>query len=375
MTTNLFDHSLRTIAQHQAATGAYVACPNFPTYRYSWFRDGALIAYAMDIAGQHQSARRFHDWAARAVHRHAAEAERAIEKAGQGELLGEDYLHARYTLDGEAAAEKWTNFQLDGLGTWLWALAEHQRRTTAALPSETEETIELTARYLSALWRRPCYDLWEEHPHLLHPYTLAAISAGLHAAAELLPTGGQPLTTVASGIKAFLLSHGLRNGHLIKSFAPPDDPSRSSVDPLPGAAPSVDASLLGVATPYRLLAPNDPIMQATVARIEADLRCPGSGAHRYRADTYYGGGEWLLLAAWLGWYYVEVRALERARELLRWVEAQANARGDLPEQVCDHLLAPAFYPQWKARWGPVATPLLWSHALYLILHTALRRGD
>jgi len=27
--------------------------------------------------------------------------------------------------------------------------------------------------------------------------------------------------------------------------------------------------------------------------------------HRYADDTYYGGGEWVLLATWLGWYYVE----------------------------------------------------------------------
>lgn len=133
----------------------------------------------------------------------------------------------------------------------------------------------------------------------------------------------------------------------------------------------VDASLIGVATPYRLLLPYDPIIQATVARIETDLHCPGGGVHRYLADTYYGGGEWVLLTAWLGWYYAEIGEREKAQAALQWVEAQADAYGYLPEQVSMHLLSPERYAEWEARWGPPANPLLWSNAMYLILRYAL----
>ena len=45
---------------------------------------------------------------------------------------------------------------------------------------------------------------------------------------------------------------------------------------------------------------------------------------------------------------------------------QATVAGDLPEQVSDHLPAARFIESWR-RWGPVATPLLWSHAMYLTL--------
>ena len=37
--------------------------------------------------------------------------------------------------------------------------------------------------------------------------------------------------------------------------------------------------------------------------LEKDLRFPNGGVYRYREDVYYGGGEWILLSAWLGWYY------------------------------------------------------------------------
>jgi isomaltose glucohydrolase len=41
--------------------------------------------------------------------------------------------------------------------------------------------------------------------------------------------------------------------------------------------------------------------------------------------------------------------------------------GDLPEQVDHHLLHPDSRAEWIARWGSVASPLLWSHGMYLIL--------
>jgi GH15 family glucan-1,4-alpha-glucosidase len=363
---DLYHHSIETMQAHQAPSGAYVASPNFPTYRYCWFRDGAFTAYAMDVAGQHESARRFHRWVTGIVLGHADRVERAIGKARRGQPLGNDYLHTRYTVEGETGTEDWPNFQLDGLGTWLWALGEHARRGVEPLPPEWETAVWLVARYLAALWSTPCYDLWEEHPQYLHPYTLAALYAGLQAAAELTPAHRRLLVTVVDDIKAFVLIHGVRDGYLVKSLAPR---SGRVVESHPPSA--VDASLVGVAIPYRLLPPNDPIMRATVARVEADLHGPEGGVYRYLADTYYGGGEWVLLAAWLGWYYAGMGERKRARALLRWVEAQADPRGDLPEQVSIHLLAPTYYPEWEARWGTVARPLLWSHAMYVVLYHAL----
>jgi hypothetical protein len=30
---------------------------------------------------------------------------------------------------------------------------------------------------------------------------------------------------------------------------------------------------------------------------------------------------------------------------------------------------------WQARWGATATPLLWSHAMHVILHDELKAGS
>jgi len=344
-------HHQQIILAHQSAGGGYVASPTFPDYHYCWFRDGAYTAYAMDLSGMHESARCFHDWCARVVNQRREIIERAIEKVSRGETLtATDHVHTRYTLEGvEGGDAEWPNFQLDGLGTWLWALAEHVHLSGLTLPPAWRQAATLTARYLAALWPYPCYDCWEEFKEHIHPYTLAAMYGGLRALASLGLEGAWGAAPAA--IRAFLLEQGVHEGRLVKFIG----------------NPAVDASLLGVAVPYRLLEPHDPLMRATVARIETDLRRAGGGVHRYAADTYYGGGEWLLLTAWLGWYYVRVGEREKAGEMLAWVDAQADGEGNLSEQMPRTLTDPRYLGIWREQRGEIANPLVWSHAKYIIL--------
>ncbi len=123
---DLYQRSIEIILENQSASGAYVASPNFPTYRYCWFRDGSFIAYSMDLAGKHESAACFHDWAARAINRRRDVVRRKpgrVLRGSTGVLRDTDVLHTRLTLEGEDGAEVgWGNFQLDGFCTWLWAL-------------------------------------------------------------------------------------------------------------------------------------------------------------------------------------------------------------------------------------------------------------
>jgi isomaltose glucohydrolase len=350
---DLANHSIELIRENQSPNGAYVASPSFATYDYCWFRDGAYIAYAMDVCGQHDSSARFYDWAANIVGRRADAVERAIAAAPAGQPAPEDLLHTRYTLDGAVGQDDWPNFQLDGFGTLLWGMGEHLRVRRAALPTHWRPAITLLARYLGALWRLPCYDCWEEFGDQIHAATLAALYGGLTAAAQML---SDPVhAEVAAQIKGFVLDRCAVGGSLNKFIG----------------NSAVDASLIHAATPYGLLGADDPLMRATIARIEADLRRAGGGVHRYADDSYYGGGEWVLLTAYLGWHYVERGEVARARVLLDWVVGCADAQGMLPEQVPTNLNHPPMLPVWEQRWGPIARPLLWSHAAYLTLAAQL----
>ena len=86
----------------------------------------------------------------------------------------------------------------------------------------------------------------------------------------------------------------------------------------------VDGSLLSCIVPFGLLKPSDPLAVATIAKIRADIL--HDGVYRYRGDTFYGGGEWPILTAWLGW--VEAAGGDAAvrRQRLDWIAAQATRR-------------------------------------------------
>lgn len=379
MDSNLYTSSIQKIKSHQSAWGSYVACPTFPSYQFSWLRDGSFIAHAMDTAGESASAAAFFRWVGGTIRKYCYKVEELRQRLDDGQPVGkDDVLHTRFSLDGiEVYVDHtWGNFQIDGYGTWLWALAEHVRRSGETdLLEELCEPVQITLRYLELAWKLPNYDCWEEYPELLHPYSLAAVYSGFQSAASLIETGHLKIDPVqvedlAAQVKNFILSYGVCGRQLKKHIYPagPDGTARSFPES------GVDASLLGISIPYKLLCPDDPLMQATVQAIEADLHHPGGGVYRYKADVYYGGGEWILLTAWLGWYYAALGQIERAEVLCGWIEAQADGNGNLPEQVNEHPLAPSHYDPWLKKWGPVANPLTWSHAMYIILTNAIEES-
>ncbi|MCK4724295.1 MAG: hypothetical protein KAT29_00760, partial [Anaerolineales bacterium] len=122
---DLYQQSIDIILKNQHKSGAYIASPNFPTYAYSWFRDGSFIAYAMDRAGYYESSRQFHLWCGKVIERQASKIESLVlQKKAGAEIKTEEYLPARFNLDGSPIGDDWTDFQLDGYGSWLWALNE-----------------------------------------------------------------------------------------------------------------------------------------------------------------------------------------------------------------------------------------------------------
>src|SRR4051812_46426337 len=97
----LVRHSISVIEGNQAETGAYPASPNFPVYRYCWFRDGAFVADAMSRLGRTESADAFFAWCARVVEARADRIDELVERRARREHIApEEFLPCRYTLDG-----------------------------------------------------------------------------------------------------------------------------------------------------------------------------------------------------------------------------------------------------------------------------------
>jgi GH15 family glucan-1,4-alpha-glucosidase len=337
------------IRAHQTESGAYLAAPRPDEYRNSWFRDGAFIADAMSRTGDIESAEAFFGWCCSVLGPRADHVESLIERHRAGETVGlDEHLHARYAPDGREVGRPWSNFQLDGYATWVWALARHLDRH-----EREDETFRagalLSLRYVAEFWEEPCFDWWEERLGV-HTATLGAVHAALRAGERWLPDGSEIASRIEEVARRDCVSGGLLRGSVA------DD--------------RLDASVLACAVPFGLLESGDPLLDATIRALEDEGVAHG-GVHRYRGDSYYGGGEWLLLAALLGSCLAAVGSEQDAQAQLEWVAAQATAEGDLPEQSAEHLLAPAEYEPWVERWGPSARPLLWSHAMYMTLSLEL----
>lgn len=347
---NLRQSSIETILNNQHLKGSYMASPAFEQYRYCWMRDGSFIAYSMDLTGQTESAGGFFDWADTVISGKIDNVYRIIAIHDKGEkLLNGDFLPARYHMDGMDTNDEWPNFQLDGYGTWLWALCRHVEITgNKQLMGKYSKSIRAIADYLISFWNTPCYDCWEENGDKIHTSTLACIYGGLNSISAYLNEPG--ISDAAGAVKGYILAHCTGNGRLLK---------------FPGSE-DIDSSLLWAALPFKVLDVNDQIMRNTVMEIEKSL-LHGRGVHRYVEDTYYGGGEWPLLSCWLGWYYAEIGLKSEAAGILRWAESNADKGGRMPEQILGHVNKAQYISKWKELWGEPAMPLLWSHAMYLIL--------
>jgi GH15 family glucan-1,4-alpha-glucosidase len=352
---NLRDQSIKIINENQASTGAYVASPNFPTYAYSWLRDGSFIAYGMLVQGETESAKAFLNWVHETLMKHQEKIQEIVIGMETGKTFApEELLPTRYTMDGEIEEDDWPNFQIDGYGAWLWLLAEYIQETgDEYLLVQFQQSVRMTIDYIKLLWDKPNYDCWEEFGDRVHGSTLACLYGGINSINRYL--GEVELLQLAAEMKVYVEDNLVASGHFMKNNI--DD--------------SVDSSLLWLAYPFEMFGVNEERMKNTIAKIEEDLLDAG-GVKRYLADTYYGGGQWLILSSWLGIVNMKQGKRDKAKGILDWVEAQAGEIG-MPEQVSGIVNDPSHVTPWVEKWGPVADPLIWSHGMYLTFLKEMER--
>ncbi len=341
--------SIRVILAGQADSGAYVASPTFSQYGFAWFRDGSFCAHAMAAAGQVESAARFHRWARGTVLAHAGlfalaadafHAQRAPEAAF--------CPPTRFNLNGsieDGHDSAWPNYQLDGYGTWLSVLEAFGDWRD----DDTLSAVRLVADLLAAGWQHPCYDCWEEAGDEVHASTLLAVGGGLAAAARMLS-------------EARYESEYMKVRHVLER-----DFVVNGVIHKRRGDHRVDASLAWAALPHGFYPVDHPLVRNTLDRITGDLGGPGRGIRRYLGDSYFGGGDWVLLAGLIGWQAAVLGDRQRWQDLLDWVRGTADEHFQLPEQTLHAVQFPDFVATWEERWGAAANPLLWSHAMYLLM--------
>jgi GH15 family glucan-1,4-alpha-glucosidase len=337
---------------------------NNDTYSYMWPRDGALVAYSLDLAGQQDVTRPFYQFC-------------------KDVMLPEGCLLHKYNPDKSLGSSwhPWTDreghsqlpIQEDETALVIWALWEHYerfrdvefirplyspliRRAGEFMTSYREEHTGLPAE---------SYDLWEER-HGIHTFTVAAVWAGLNAAANFAETfgdekRGNKFRAAQNEIKEAAIKHLWDADR--KRFV-----RRLTVDKNTGvldADVTIDSSLYGVFQ-FGMLPADDPMVISTMTQIEQRLWCRTDigGVARYENDYYHQisqdvdsvpGNPWIICTLWLAeWYIAKAKKpsdLGRALEILEWVRKHTLESGVLAEQLHPYSGDPIS-----------VSPLTWSHA-------------
>ena len=344
-------------------------------YRYVWVRDAAYVCMAADLLRLREIPEKFFDWCLNRAEdfKETGFFSNAYNVNGtiHGTLISPDGPRVPRHLRASCIdlIHSGTQFQPDQNGSLLIAIAHHIKYFDADV-AKFAKLLEKTAAGISRSWKGdafvlPCYDLWEERcilpEHIgFHTYSLAMCIAGLRAAIELMGKKRKWLQTEKEMSKAFaeVYSSGAesiprtyRKGTIAKNRKTRADDLKS------------DSSLLGLVWPSGILDPLDEKVKRTVLEIIKTNTMDGGGLLRYPADRYCGGvrngwvtltgaGTWPLLSFWMSIYYSLCGDDENARKFF-----------DRPIERIDKYIPEQIFED-KSR--PSITPLIWSHAMFVI---------
>ncbi len=332
------------------------------TYSYMWPRDGALAAYALILADQHELAQKFFDFCASIV-------------------TAEGYFLHKYNPDGSLASswqpwyengEKVLPVQEDETGLVLWSLWKgfDKFRDVEFIKPLYRPLIVQCADWMASYrdpdtkLPKPSWDLWEERRGV-HAFTLGATWAGLESAANFADAFGEEESAsqyhrAAKEIKEasdrWLWQE--RAQRFVRRLVPTAG-GGYEVDW------TLDSSVAGLFL-FGMYPPDDPRIVATMNATYDRLWVKSNvgGMARYENDPYHQvsqdirnvpGNPWFICTLWLAAWHIarakQANDFKPALEILDWVVEHALFSGVLAEQVNPYTDAPIS-----------VSPLTWSHA-------------
>lgn len=372
---HLFKQSLLIVRSQIDDRGAITAANdtdilhyNRDHYSYMWPRDGALVAYAMSMAGYQGTIAPFFHFCARAI-------------------TEEGYLHHKYNPDGTIGSswhpylhqgQRQLPIQEDETALVLFALWQDYVKngvielSQLLYPSLVRKAARFLHAYIDAqlMLPKPSYDLWEER-YGIFTFTASAVYGGLMAAANFARLFGDDARCaryeqVAEQMKQSIVTHlwdedlqrfvrGLywKDGAWVK-----DETLESSVFAI---------------FEFGVLPANDLRVVKTMESIKQGLSVKTSvgGIARYEQDYYFQkstdwqlvpGNPWIICTLWVAEYEIAkaktVEELQIPKATLQWVVRHMMDSGVLSEQLDPFDGSPIS-----------VAPLTWSHATFVLAVT------
>jgi len=372
--SELYRRSLLTMRVQIDNRGAIIASADSDitdtlgdTYSYVWGRDGAFAAKALDMANYDEVSHEFFDFCANII-------------------TSEGYLLHKYTADRSLAGQwmPWADgegkqqlpIEEDQTALVIWSLWHHYKkfRNVEFFRSHYRRLIKNAADFMVSYREphtnlpAPSYDLWEERRGI-HSFTVAAVWAGLQAAANFTETFGEVALTkqyrqAAAEIKEAAIEYlfDKKLGRFLRSITVDAD---GVVEP----DYTIDSSICGPFL-FGMLQATDPLIESTMAALTDRLWCKTEvgGVARYENDRYQQisqdianvpGNPWFICTMWVAQYHIaraqSVDDLKPALQIFTWAKHCALPSGVLAEQVHPHSHTPLS-----------VSPLTWSHAAVVI---------
>jgi GH15 family glucan-1,4-alpha-glucosidase len=370
---DLYKRSLLIIRAQIDDDGAVVAATDGDvwsfardSYAYMWPRDGALVANALSHSGYGDITGAFFHFCSTV-------------------MTHEGYLLHKYTPEGALGSswQPWLSpsgepelpIQEDETALVVYALWQHY-----SLFHEVEFVRPLYRPLIKAAadfmvqYREPhtnlpapSWDLWEERRGI-HAYTVAAVFAGLLAAANFADAFGEvahaaryrkAATEIAAATLQYLWNE--QAGRFVRMI-------NVSADGAILADLTMDASISGLFT-FGMFSSTCDEISRTMEAIEDRLlvKAPAGGYARYENDYYHQvshdiqnvpGNPWFICSCWIAEYRIAraetLDELHAAIPLLEWVQQRALASGVLAEQIDPYSDSPLS-----------VSPLTWSHAEFV----------
>lgn len=350
-------------------------------YAYCWPRDGALVAYALILAGQSELSRNFFSYCGRVIHKNGY------------------FLH-KYTPAGHLASSwhPWVlqgktvlPIQQDETALVLWALRQHFE---AFRDVEFIKPLYNTLIAQPAQWMvghvdnnglpRPSWDLWEERRGI-HTFTVAATIGSLFAATAFARDFGDTekadlYESAATRMREALQKHlwdptttrFARMATPIEDSAPPSPTGNGRGKHAQGAVTGYRLDMTRDSANYALFAfgayrPGNPMVTAEMKSLWDRLwvKTGVGGCARYERDYYHQverdniesvpGNPWVICTLWQAQHRIAIaktiEELRTAMPLLQWAAERARDSGVLAEQ---------YHPYTGEQIS--VSPLTWSHA-------------
>lgn len=370
----MFDTSLFILRAHTDNRGSIIASADSDMmvwgkddYSYMWPRDAAFIVSALDKAGFSEVTKPFFHFCKDVLHPDGYLHHRFRPDKSLGSTWHSNMKQSEWLKDGILQLP----IQEDETASVLYALWKHYESTKDIEFIETlfkpmiEKMANFLVRFRDSETGLPLhsYDLWEEKIGI-STYTCASVYGGLMAASNFAELLGKR-NHMREYRDAAKLLHKATREHLFSTSLQSFVRIAYNHQGVIVHDETVDASSLFGLWYFGMMDHTDPLFVSTEEQVQKRLLNPTQlgGIIRYERDEYFRSTDlsnpWFITTMWeaqriLQRSFISDQDLQYVQSILQWVVDHQMQSGVLAEQL---------NPYTRASLS--ATPLVWSHAVYV----------